>query len=97
MISVFLNCYCPSFCDLNGDGSLNPVDVIIIVNYVYRQRDFREQLIGCPAENGDWNFNGIVDPVDIAWYVNFVYKSRGDGPGDPCACDPYPDNCPPPQ
>jgi len=87
-------CYCPDFCDLDRDGSLNPVDVVYLVNYVYKSLDGREQIAGCLGDNGDWDCDGAVNPVDVVWYVNFVYKTIGDGPCDPCACFPYPDNCP---
>lgn len=84
VVSVLLNCYCPQFCDLDADGVINPLDVAIIVNFVYRQLDSREPLVGCATANGDWDCNDIVNPVDVVWYVHYVYKQIGEGPGDPC-------------
>lgn len=77
-------CICDHFCDLVVDGIVNPLDVTIIVNHVYRQLDSREPLCAsCPRENGDWDCSGTVDPLDVADYVNFVYKSLGSGPDNP--------------
>jgi len=76
------------------DGNINPVDVVYIVNYVYKNLDARPVLPNCPGNNGDWNCDGNVNPVDVVWYVNYVYKNSGIGPCDPCDCNPYPTNCP---
>ncbi len=86
-------CHCMIHCDLNIDGSIDPLDVAIIVNYVYKMLDSRAQT-SCPGDTGDWNCDSSVDPMDVTWYVQFVYRSFGSGPCDPCNCDPYPDNCP---
>lgn len=77
-------CDCTGFCDLDLNGSLNPMDVTIIVNYVYRARDSRLPLPNCPLENGDWDCEDPATPVDVAYYVKYVYKSFGSGPCDPC-------------
>ena len=77
-------CDCTGFGDLNLDGGLNPVDVVLIVNYVYKDIDDRQQIPGCPMENGDWDCDEEVNPVDVVGYVNYVYKNIG-GPCDPCA------------
>jgi uncharacterized delta-60 repeat protein len=79
-------CDCTYFCDLDLNGSITPVDVIIIVNYVYRQLDSRSALpTACPRQNGDWDCFGGINPSDVAWYVNYVYRQKGDGPCNPCA------------
>jgi hypothetical protein len=77
-------CLCDGFCDLDASGSLNPLDVTIIVNYVYRSLDSRLPLPNCPLDNGDWDCSAQVTPVDVAFYVNYVYRSFGTGPCDPC-------------
>jgi len=78
-------CDCAGHCDLNLDGTINPVDVVLLVGFVYKCLDSRLQLLSfCPGENGDWNCDGLVNPVDVVYYVNFVYKSSGDEPDDPC-------------
>jgi len=79
-----ITCDCSGFCDLNFDGVINPVDVVMIVNYVYKQLDGRESFTLCPMENGDWDCDNAVNPIDVVYYTNFVYKSTGTGPCDPC-------------
>lgn len=81
----FLHCACTGFCDMDGDGSFNPLDVSYIVAYVYKSQDFRAPLYNCTRDNGDWDCNGDVSPLDVAYYVNKVYKSYTTGPCDPCA------------
>jgi len=78
-------CSCPDFCDVNRDGDINPVDVVYMVNYVYRSLDARVQIANCPGDNGDWNCDEAVNPVDVVYYVNYVYKTTGSGPCEPCA------------
>jgi hypothetical protein len=83
--SSAFRCACPGFCDLDGNGTLNPVDVVYIVNYVYKFMDSRVSLpASCFSENGDWNCDREINPVDVVYYVNFVYKSQGAGPCDAC-------------
>ncbi len=80
------NCDCDGFCDLNGDNTIDPLDVAFVVNFVYKQLDARHSLsLTCPYSNGDWDCNGAVTPLDVAFYVNYVYKQTGDGPDNPCA------------
>ena len=56
--------------DVNCDGVLNPMDVVILVNYVYKNWD-----IICPGSLGDLNCDGAVNPVDVVIIVNHVYKN----------------------
>jgi hypothetical protein len=96
-------CDCTYWCDLNQDLLVNPVDVVGIVNFVYKSIDGRQLLTtNCPWTNpqpnynGDWDCTGTVNPVDVVHYVNYVYKGRTDRPPcNPCACSPYPMTCPP--
>jgi hypothetical protein len=68
--SFLLASYRPG--DMNLDGNVNPVDVVILVNYVYR--DLGE--IPEPPARKDINCDGALgNPVDVVWLVNFVYKS----------------------
>ena len=98
-------CDCAGWCDLNGDAAINPVDVVRMVNFVYKSIDARGNIPNCPMSqnpnyNGDWNCDGAVNPVDVVRYVNFVYKSQTNFPPcDPCDCTLYPPvnpgDCPP--
>ncbi len=78
------DCECPGYCDLDLDGTINPLDVTYIVKYVYRQLDSRALIPNCTGDNGDWDCNGQITPMDVAYYVNYVYKQLGSGPGNPC-------------
>jgi hypothetical protein len=68
-------CDCGVWGDLNGDGSVNAVDVVYIVNYVYKNQDARVQPPNCPVEAGNVDCDGIINPVEVVYYVNFVYKN----------------------
>jgi len=88
-------CLCAGvYGDMDGYPGFAPLDVAIIVAYVFRQLDARPVLPQCPGINGDWNCDGYVAPLDVTWYIQYVYKSWGNGPCDPCECDPYPVGCP---
>ena len=78
-------CDCTGMCDLNLDAAINPLDVVTIVNLVYKSVDQRQPLpTVCPRENGDWNGDGQVNPIDVVAYVNKVYKETGPSPYNPC-------------
>jgi len=78
-------CNCTMNGDHNADGSINPLDVVNLVNYVYRSLDLRAQQIGCPTESGDWNCDEMVNPVDVVYTVNYVYRWPSIGPCNPCS------------
>ncbi len=56
--------------DVNCDGNLNPVDVVLLVNYVYKSFALSE----CGANHADFNCDGLTNPVDVVTIVNTVYK-----------------------
>lgn len=86
VVYEYKNCDCGGFCDLNFDGSINPLDVAFLVNFVYKQLDSRSSLSRiCPYDNGDWDCSGGVTPLDVAYFVSYVYKQVGAGPENPCA------------
>ena len=95
---VAQTCDCAQFCDANRDGAINPADVVLMVNYVYRSGPSPLVIPLCyqgqRAVNGDWNCDGRLNPIDVVYYVSFVYKSSGVGPCNPCNCSPYPSSCP---
>jgi len=75
----------PRFCDLNLDGYINPIDMVLITNYVYKNLDARMQLPGCSGDNGDWNCDGSVNPSDVVSYAGYIYRQWNIEPCDPCA------------
>jgi hypothetical protein len=79
------DCDCRGFCDLDGSGTITPVDVVILTNYVYRSQDSRSGIpVSCPISQGDWDCNGRITPLDVTYSVNFIYKQVGSGPCNPC-------------
>jgi hypothetical protein len=57
--------------DPNGDGTISPLDIFYLVNYLY---------LGGPAPmgpagmlSGDANGDGIVNPLDIFYLVNYLF------------------------
>jgi serine protease AprX len=92
-IDYSFGCDCADIGDNNGDGTIDPVDAVILVNFVYRNWIAPPVIPGCVGINGDWDCNGTVNPVDVVRAVNYVYRNI-DHPCDPCACESYPDICP---
>jgi len=62
--------------DVNVDGNTNPLDVSILVGYVYKNYTG----IMPHVSFGDCNCNGLVNPLDVTVLVNHVFRS---GPA-PC-------------
>ena len=57
--------------DANGDGTVNALDVVIIVNHIF----------GLPTEkfvfdNADVNGDGVVDALDIVIIVNIIFSKN---------------------
>ncbi len=68
-------CDCAVWGDVNGDAAINPVDVVYMVNYVYKSIDNRVSPPSCPHDAGDVTCDGAVNPVDVVHFVNYVYKN----------------------
>jgi len=68
-------CNCEVWGDVDGSEEINPVDVVYLVNFVYKNLDARVQPDNCPYEAGDLNCDEAVNPVDVVYYVNYVYKN----------------------
>jgi len=79
------DCDCGVWGDVNCDDDVNPVDVVFMVNYVYKNWDSRCDPPSCPMRTGDVNCDDQVNPVDVVYYVNYVYKNWTPFPCDPCA------------
>ena len=83
-------CFCggapPAFGDITCDAAVNPIDVVKMVNYVYKNIDDRCSTDwNCPKSPGDVNCDDAVNPVDVVRYVNYVYKNITPFPCDPCS------------
>ncbi len=64
--------------DVNGDGSVNILDVVYIINYKYKGGSAPD-----PVNRGDVNCDGNVDILDTVYLTDFKYK----GGAAPCPCN----------
>jgi hypothetical protein len=65
--------------DCDANGSISPLDVIILMNYIYRQG-------AAPVPSvmvGDLTCDGTITPIDLTVLVNYVYRQ---GPLPPVSC-----------
>ena len=62
--------------DANGDGVINAVDIVYLINYL-----FNETSAPDPLWVGDANCDGKVDVVDIVYLINYLF---GEGPPPGC-------------
>ncbi|MBU0958702.1 MAG: hypothetical protein KKB31_02025, partial [Nanoarchaeota archaeon] len=69
--------------DINNDGTINPVDVVFIINKVYMDNE----LEGFVEEAADINDDGAVNPVDVVFMINQVYLGNSfESLGIECPC-----------
>ncbi len=69
--------------DVNCDGNLTIVDVVFLINYL-----FRNGPPPIPLKAGDVNCDGEVTIADAVYLVNYLFK------GGPPPCDPNNDSIP---
>jgi hypothetical protein len=62
--------------DVNGDGSVNVGDVVVLVDYLYRNGPPPQ-----PPEAGDTNCDGYVNVGDVVYLVDYLYRG-----GSPLGC-----------
>src|SRR5574341_384769 len=71
--------------DANGNGTLNLVDIISIVNYIFNHSGCQPGpdcwLWGLNCR-GDWNGNGSITSADAVLGVNYIFGKPG-GPWNP--------------
>jgi len=63
--------------DFNGDDEVDVVDVVALVNYLFRDAEGHE-----PLEAGNVNGDDIANVTDVVYLVNYLFR---DGV-DPCNC-----------
>jgi hypothetical protein len=62
--------------DANGDGVIDPADVVFLINYLFRNGPDPD-----PYEVGDCNGDGVVDPADVVYLINYLFRN---GPPPDC-------------
>jgi len=55
--------------DANGDGVIDPADVVYLISYLFRDGPAPD-----PYEAGDCNCDGVVDPGDIVYLLNYLFR-----------------------
>jgi len=87
-------CDCRHHGDINGDGVIDALDYSLLMDHVFFGGAAPPKDSSCPHVNrGDINCDGIVDIRDILHLREHMYGS-GAVVCDPCACRPYPTDCP---
>jgi hypothetical protein len=56
----------PGSCDVDGDGELTVLDIVMTVNYILGNVEFNQQQI----EAADINSDGVVDVLDVLSCIN---------------------------
>jgi choice-of-anchor B domain-containing protein len=86
---------CPSHGDVaNDDSAYDALDLNFIIDHVFTGGDQPTQDPGCPhLDRGDVNCDGVDDVLDMSYYIDLLFYG-GSAPCNPCACSPYPENCP---
>ena len=87
-------CACTFHGDINGDGAIDALDYSRVIDHVFFGGATPAKDASCPHVNrGDINCDGAVDIRDVLHLREHMYGS-GIPACAPCACDPYPRNCP---
>lgn len=69
-------CHIPICGDADGDATINILDIVYLINYIYKSGPTPE-----PVEMTDVNHDESVNILDIVFLINYVYKS---GPEPVC-------------
>ena len=78
-------CDCLAIGDFNDDGQINPVDVVYLIDYAFRNGPSPPADLTCPVLNrGDFNCDGRIDLSDVVGIAGYVYRFPAPGPCDPC-------------
>ncbi|MFT7644108.1 MAG: hypothetical protein ACI9G1_005874 [Pirellulaceae bacterium] len=72
------DCTLREYPDVNGDGSISPIDVLLLVNFI------NEHGVGAPAPENpppfvDVNEDGVVTPGDALIVVNYLNGTPSEG------------------
>jgi len=87
---------CVYHSDANADGVINIVDVTIFVDIAFRGGApiIDASCPHAPAGRTDINCDGETTVIDVVMIVDVAFRGATANFCNPCACNPYPDNCP---
>ena len=72
--------------DTNGDGSISPLDVLTIINYINEKRGGqRAEEAGEESQFNDFldaNIDGMVSPLDVLTLINYLNLRSNGGEGE---------------
>lgn len=90
-----LPCDCSRHGDVTGfDGTIDVLDVVSLIDHAFRDGLAPPRDLNCPHLNrGDLNCDAVNDILDVVAMVNLAFRN-GLAMCDPCACPPFPANCP---
>ncbi len=72
---------CPWFEDITADGVVNAMDIVLVIDMVYRGApSIRDP--GCPKERGDFDCDGYLTVFDVILIIDVVFS------GSQLTCDP---------
>ncbi len=86
-----LPCDCGLIGDVNCDGTLNPLDMQFLAQYVFMSMEVLCDKPACPNPTGDANCNEIVDAVDVQVLAKYVFTPIDDR-CSPCTGETLADN-----
>jgi len=85
---------CPHHGDVSPDGFFDVFDVVGLIDYAFSGGAQPPKDSSCPhIDRGDVNCDRVDDVFDVVYLIDHVF-SGGAPPCNPCACNPYPVNCP---
>lgn len=94
-LTVGALCDCSSHGDVAEDnGYIDPIDLAVLIDHLFAGGAQPPIDPTCPHfDRGDFNCDGADDALDLSVLIDHLFAG-GDPPCDPCACTPYPTNCP---
>ncbi|MBI5866984.1 MAG: hypothetical protein HZB43_01610 [candidate division Zixibacteria bacterium] len=93
ILAGFFPCNCPDQGRLNADSVIDVLDIIALIDYVFSGAAQPVTDPICPTDRGEINCDGADDVLDVVDLIDYVF-AEGQAPCNPCACSPYPSNCP---
>jgi PKD repeat protein len=94
-LTVTALCDCSAHGDVaTDDGFIDALDLAFLIDHLFASGAQPPTDPTCShLDRGDYNCDGADDALDLGLLIDLLFAG-GDPPCDPCACDPYPSNCP---